>query len=172
MRYSSGHRCATCLLPPRLIGVRLTILMSNVGQLRASHISERNTRSCRSWCADCVMLACSVGGNGRFCTLSNSGLSDEDEFEQLYGAGLTPFEALQAATSNAARFLGTTAATAIVSRGKAADLVLLDANPLDDVDNVFRQDGVMLRGRWFPFPEAELEPALSKAVSTENSVKR
>jgi adenine deaminase len=77
---------------------------------------------------------------------------------------------VQSPTSNAARFLGTTAGSGIVSLGKSADLVLLDANPLYDVDSVFRQDGVMLRGRWFP--KAELEAALSKAVSTENSVKR
>jgi imidazolonepropionase-like amidohydrolase len=81
------------------------------------------------------------------------GFSMKDELEQLVEAGLTPFEALQAATSNAARFLGTTADTGTVAPGKVADLVLLDANPLDDVDNVFRQDGVMLRAAaGFPRP--------------------
>ena len=86
-----------------------------------------------------------------------------DEFEQLYEAGLTPFEALQAATFNAARFLATTADGGTVATGKIADLVLLDANPLDDVDNVFRQDGVMLGGHWFP--EAELQAKLSNMAS-------
>lgn len=87
----------------------------------------------------------------------------KDEFEQLSEAGLTPFEVLQAATSNAARFLGTTGDTGTIAPGKTANLVLLNANPLDDVDNVFRQEGVMLRGRWFP--EAELQSELSGMAS-------
>lgn len=75
------------------------------------------------------------------------GFSMKDELEQLVAAGLTPAAALKTATSNAAAFLrdkdrGT------IAPGKIADLVLLSADPLDDVDNVFRQDGTMLRGRW------------------------
>ncbi len=88
------------------------------------------------------------------------GYSMQDELEQLTAAGLTPFEALRSATSNPARFLGTAADAGTVAPGKLADLVLLDANPLDDVDNAFRQDGVMLRGRWFP--EAELRAELAQ----------
>jgi imidazolonepropionase-like amidohydrolase len=96
------------------------------------------------------------------------GFSMKDELEQLVGAGLTPFEALQAATSNAARFLGTTADSGTIAPGKMANLVLLNANPSDDVDNVFRQDGVLLRGHWFP--EAELQAELSRMASADNVV--
>ena len=92
----------------------------------------------------------------------------EDEFRQLYEAGLTPFEVLQAATSNAARFLGTTADTGTIAPGKIADLVLLDANPLDDVTNVFRQDGVMLAGQWFS--EGVLRTELSKTTTADKAV--
>ena len=88
------------------------------------------------------------------------GYSMRNELEQLNEAGLTPFEALQAATSNPARFLGSTDNAGTVVAGKTADLVLLDANPLDDINNAFRQDGVMLRGRWFP--EAVLQRALTQ----------
>ncbi len=109
-------------------------------------------------------------GTDDFVPCQIPGFSMKDEFEQLYEAGLTPFETLKAATSNAARFLGTMATTGTVSSGNRADLVLLDANPLDDVDNVFRQDGVMLRGHWFP--EAELQAELSRAASANDRPKR
>jgi Amidohydrolase family len=88
------------------------------------------------------------------------GFSMKNEFEELYAAGLSPFEVLQAATYNPAVFLGTTSSTGTVAAGKIADLVLLNANPLDDVDNAFRQEGVMLHGRWFP--ESELQSRLTR----------
>ena len=91
----------------------------------------------------------------------------KDELDQLYEAGLTPFEVLQTATSNAARFLGTREETGTITTGKIADLVLLDANPLVDVDNIFRQEGVMLRGHWFP--EDELQKKLVEAVSLSSA---
>jgi cytosine/adenosine deaminase-related metal-dependent hydrolase len=54
---------------------------------------------------------------------------------------------LQSATSSRARFLASNAGT--IERGKIPDLILHDANPLNDPANVFRQSGVMLHGRWF-----------------------
>lgn len=77
------------------------------------------------------------------------GFSMKDEMLQLEEAGLTPFQVLQAATSTSARFLGRATSAGAIQPGYIADLVLLDANPLDDVGNVFRQDGLMLHGRWF-----------------------
>jgi hypothetical protein len=93
------------------------------------------------------------------------GFSMKDEFEQMFEAGLTPYEALQAATSNAAQFLGTSGESGTIQVGKRADLVLTSANPLDDVDNVFRQDGVMLRGRWFA--ENDLQAELFRMASSQ-----
>jgi len=82
------------------------------------------------------------------------GFSMQDEFEQLSTAGLTPREILQSATVNAARFLNRPDVSGVIQVGNTADLVLLNANPLVDVDNVFRQEGVMLRGQWYT--ESEL----------------
>lgn len=87
------------------------------------------------------------------------GFAMKNEFEELYAAGLTPFEVLQAATYNPALFLGTIRESGTVTEGKFADLVLLTANPLDDVENVFRREGVMLHGKWFS--EAELQSSLA-----------
>ena len=58
------------------------------------------------------------------------GFSVRDEMQQLAEAGLTPFEVLQSATWNQARFLNTEATSGSIAVGKAADLVLLEANPL------------------------------------------
>ena len=76
------------------------------------------------------------------------GFSLVEELALLVRAGLTPMEALQSATRNAARFLRMDDSLGTVEPGKAADLVLLDANPMDDIRNVHRVHSVMLRGRY------------------------
>lgn len=76
------------------------------------------------------------------------GFSVHRELDVLVAAGLTPFEALQTGTTAVAEFLGLN--TGVVKVGKDADLVLLDANPLDDIRNSRRIHGVMLRGTWLP----------------------
>jgi imidazolonepropionase-like amidohydrolase len=74
------------------------------------------------------------------------GFSIHRELAAMVAAGLTPFEALRAGTASAAEFLGTNAG--IVAVGKDADLVLLNANPVEDIENSKRIHGVMLRGQW------------------------
>jgi imidazolonepropionase-like amidohydrolase len=76
------------------------------------------------------------------------GASAHWELRELVAAGLSPFQALRAATANAAIVLGVPGEFGIVVPGARADLLLLDANPLDDVANTQRLAGVMLRGRW------------------------
>jgi tetratricopeptide (TPR) repeat protein len=63
------------------------------------------------------------------------GLSLHDELGFMVQAGLTPMQALQTATLNPARFIGREKDLGTVETGKLADLVLLDANPLDDIAN-------------------------------------
>jgi imidazolonepropionase-like amidohydrolase len=65
-------------------------------------------------------------------------------------AGMTPMEALQTATLHAARFLGMSDAFGTVGPGKVADLadlVLLDANPLEDIRNTQKINAVVVNGR-------------------------
>ncbi len=76
------------------------------------------------------------------------GFSTHDEMADLVAAGLTPYEALRSATANGAEFLGEGAHRGIVAPGQEADLVLLDANPLVDINSSRRIAGVMVRGRW------------------------
>ncbi len=71
------------------------------------------------------------------------------ELEELVAAGLTPFEALQSATVNPARFLDRGPGAGMVAVGSPADLVLLEGNPLADIANTRRIAGVARRGQWF-----------------------
>ncbi len=76
------------------------------------------------------------------------GFSAHDELADLVAAGLSPYEALRAATANAAEFLAEEGQRGTVAVGQRADLILLDANPLTDIAFTRRLAGVMLRGRW------------------------
>ena len=73
------------------------------------------------------------------------GTSLHDELRELVAAGLTPYQALRAATVEPARFFGDSAA-GVVRPGAHADLLLLDANPLDDVSNAASIRTMILRG--------------------------
>ena len=66
----------------------------------------------------------------------------------LVAAGLTPFEALQTATVNPARFFAAGERFGSIGEGMEADLLVVEANPLEDISNLSRLGGVMLRGRW------------------------
>ena len=73
------------------------------------------------------------------------GFSEHLEMELLVAAGLTPKDALLAATRNGALLLGVDSIGRIVP-GKAADLVVLGADPLADIQNARKVERVMLRG--------------------------
>ncbi|HSP68908.1 MAG TPA: amidohydrolase family protein [Bryobacteraceae bacterium] len=75
------------------------------------------------------------------------GASLHHELELLVESGLSPMEALQSATRNPARYLGKLADMGTIEPGKLADLVLLEANPLEDIRNTRKVRLVVLRGR-------------------------
>jgi hypothetical protein len=77
------------------------------------------------------------------------GFSLHEELELLVRSGLTPLEALRAATYNPAEFLGALDSLGTVTQGKVADLVLLDADPLADIRNTRRISAVIANGRLF-----------------------
>lgn len=77
------------------------------------------------------------------------GFSLHDELVLLVEAGFTPMEALQAATLNAAIFLDKAESFGTIEKGKIADLVLLEANPLEHIENTKRIAAVVLGGKLF-----------------------
>jgi imidazolonepropionase-like amidohydrolase len=77
------------------------------------------------------------------------GFSLHDELANFVEAGFSPMESLQTATSNPAKFLGTESTSGSIEPGKVADLVLLSANPLDDIHNTQKIDAVIANGRLF-----------------------
>jgi hypothetical protein len=81
------------------------------------------------------------------------GHSLHDELDMLVRAGLSPREALRSATVRPAEFFGLEGEMGQVAEGHGADLVLLGANPLDDIANTRTIEGVMSRGRWFTVEE-------------------
>lgn len=77
------------------------------------------------------------------------GFGLHDELELLVEAGLTPLQALQAATLNPARFFARTGELGTVAEGKLADLVLLEGNPLEDITNTQGIRAVVADGRLY-----------------------
>ncbi len=78
------------------------------------------------------------------------GFSLHQEFRLLAEAGLSPLEVLQMTTLNGAEFLQRQATMGTVEAGKNADLVLLEANPIDSVANLGKISAVVLKGRYLP----------------------
>jgi imidazolonepropionase-like amidohydrolase len=91
------------------------------------------------------------------------GFSVHDELRLLVDAGLTPREALLAATRNAAESLGVQGTVGAIEAGKRADLVLLDGDPLADIRNTTAIRGVVSNGRFFD--REKLDAMLAKAAA-------
>jgi imidazolonepropionase-like amidohydrolase len=95
------------------------------------------------------------------------------ELKALREAGLSNYAVLAAATRNPSEFFGTLSTVGTIERGKRADLLLLEANPLLDIANAERRAGVMLRGRWMPQSELnraldEIAPRFQRALDATN----
>lgn len=91
------------------------------------------------------------------------GVSLHEELDRLVAAGLTPLAALQTATLNPARVLGMSDSLGTVDAGKLADVVLLEANPLDDIRNTQKIRAVVADGRLFR--RADLDRLLAEAAA-------
>lgn len=76
------------------------------------------------------------------------GFSVHEELALLLQAGLSPAQALASATLNPAKMLGQSENMGTVAKGKYADLVLLSENPLADIRNTRKIEGVVQRGKW------------------------
>jgi imidazolonepropionase-like amidohydrolase len=88
------------------------------------------------------------------------GYSLHDELKRFVAAGFTPLEALQTATINPAHFFGMEEQAGTIEKGKFADLVLLSANPVEDIANTQKIAAVILNGQYFR--RADLDKMLGR----------
>lgn len=99
------------------------------------------------------------------------GFGTHRELESFVEAGLSPYAAIEAATRNPAEyfaeFMKVPRDFGTVETGMRADLILLDANPLQSVANLSKRVGVMVRGRWLP--ESELRKMLENIAKLNGS---
>jgi len=98
------------------------------------------------------------------------GFDLQDELALFVQAGLSPMEALQTATYNAAKCLGLLDSMGTVERGKVADLVLLDADPLQDIRNTERIAAVVVGGKIFQ--RATLQKMLAQVKTIAKKSKK
>jgi imidazolonepropionase-like amidohydrolase len=96
-----------------------------------------------------------------------TGFATHRELQSFVDAGLTPYEAIEAATRNPGEYIAEIMKRerdfGTVEVGMRADLLLLDANPLQAVVNLQKRAGVMLGGRWLP--ESELRKMLENIAA-------
>lgn len=81
------------------------------------------------------------------------GFTVHTELQNLVAAGLSNYAALAASTRNPAEFFGTLATAGTIEKGKRADMVLLNASPLENIAATENRTGVMLKGKWYPQTE-------------------
>jgi len=88
------------------------------------------------------------------------GFSVHRETKRMVDTGLSPYEILASATRNVGEYFSNEDSFGTISAGQRADLLVLDANPLEDITNLSRRAGVVLRGRWIP--ESEIQERLER----------
>lgn len=94
------------------------------------------------------------------------GFSIHHEMRMMVDAGLTPYEVLVTGTRNPAIYFDEPEEFGTVEVGRRADLILLESNPLENVENVQHRAGVMVRGEWMP--EEEIQQQLEEIAETVN----
>jgi imidazolonepropionase-like amidohydrolase len=88
------------------------------------------------------------------------GFSIHREMQRMVDIGMTPYQVLRTGTTNVGRHYLSRGDFGQIAIGHRADLILLTANPLQDIAHAQRRDGVMLRGRWLP--EADIQKRLAQ----------
>jgi hypothetical protein len=101
------------------------------------------------------------------CDTMPAGFCVHDEIAAMTRGGMTPLASLQTATINPARYFNLTETAGSVATGRRADLVLLDANPLEDIANVRRIRGVVLAGRFFDRKQLDALLAQAKTAASQ-----
>jgi imidazolonepropionase-like amidohydrolase len=92
------------------------------------------------------------------------GFSIHREMKRMADAGLSNFDILKSGTANVGQYFKARDDFGTIAVGKRADLILLDANPLQDLANAQKRSGVMVRGRWLP--ESDIQSRLQHIAAS------
>jgi len=92
------------------------------------------------------------------------GFSIQREMQSMSKAGFSNYDIIKSGTVNPALYFGDEGKYGMVKAGFSADLILVDQNPLDDIENMEKQSGVMVRGKWLSaeFIQNKLEDIAKK----------
>jgi imidazolonepropionase-like amidohydrolase len=116
-----------------------------------------------------ILKALSDGGAGILMgtdspqLFSVPGFSLHREMQAMAEAGMNPWQVLVSGTRNVGEYFQAQDSFGTIAPGRRADLLLLEANPLDSVANVARRAGVMVRGHWMT--EAEIQVRLEEIAT-------
>lgn len=147
-RLDSGRIAGLCYVPAEAVREwrdQLTNLKQETGEIDWREVYRGELRNAAEMHRAGVPL---LAGTDIGAPLLVPGFSLHDELALLVrDAGMSPLQALQAATLTPARVMGLQAETGTVEAGKRADLVLLDADPLADIRNTRRVRAVVAHGR-------------------------
>ena len=92
------------------------------------------------------------------------GFSLHRELERMVDAGMSPYEIIESGTKNVGAYFANEDTFGTVAEGQRADLILVNANPLDDVKHIQQRSGVMVRGRWLS--EAAIQERLDEMAAS------
>jgi imidazolonepropionase-like amidohydrolase len=98
------------------------------------------------------------------------GFSIHREMQRMTDAGMSAYDVVKSGTASVGEYFKAQDSFGRVAVGQRADLILVDANPLDNVANMGRRSGVMVRGRWLP--AAEIQTRLAEIAGRSGSVTR
>jgi len=93
------------------------------------------------------------------------GFSIHREMRRMADAGINAYEIVKSGTANVGQYFKAQDSFGTIAVGQRADLILVDANPLENVSNVEKRSGVMVRGRWLP--ASEIDAALAKIATSK-----
>jgi imidazolonepropionase-like amidohydrolase len=136
---------------------RLAAPQFNLAQVK--RIAEDRKRLLKAMDGEGVRILFGTDAPQQF---SVPGFSIHRELQAMAAAGMKPYDILRSGTSNVGEYLKEKDKFGTLTAGSRADAILLEANPLEDVGNVGRRAGVLVRGRWMP--ESEIQSKLAAIV--------
>ncbi|HEX8408138.1 MAG TPA: amidohydrolase family protein [Thermoanaerobaculia bacterium] len=134
-----------------------TARLSQMPREAAKNVIENRTRILRALHEGGVRILMGTDAPQQF---SVPGFSLHRELLRMRDAGMSNFEILKSGTVNVGSYFAKQDAFGTIAAGQRADLVLVNANPLTDINNVSKISGVMVRGRWLD--RATLDAGLAK----------